>query len=118
MKKYRFSKERSLKITKRTEISILKVEFVSRVPGFYQAAVCNNFPQKGSGGFITVQISHVAHNSWVNIGKLRSDCWPTVGNARFANRVPPNHLPTMASGWASQQWANKIIFYWSNNVLK
>ena len=45
--------------------------------------------------------THVAHNSWANIGKLRSDCWPTVGDVRYANRVPTNHLPTMASSWAS-----------------
>ena len=71
-----------------------------------------------------------SHNSWANTGKLRSDCWPTVGNFRFANRAPTKYLPTMASGWASaklslvyqptipQHWSNKIIFYWSNSVLK
>ena len=65
--------------------------------------------------------TQVAHNNWANIRKLRSDCWPTVGNVHFANRAPTNQLPTMASGWAfanlsivyqptiSQQWANKII---------
>ena len=74
--------------------------------------------------------TYVAHNSWANTGWLRSDCWPAVGNVRFVSRVPDNHLPTMASGWASvnlffvcqpttsQQWPTKIIFYWSNSVLK
>ena len=74
--------------------------------------------------------SYVAHNIWTDIGKMRSDCWPAVGNVRFANRAPTNHLPIMASGWASanlsfvyqpstpQQWPNKIIFFWSISILK
>ena len=35
-----------------------------------------------------MQDAHVAHNSLDNIGKLRSDCWQTVRNVRFANRDP------------------------------
>ena len=44
-------------------------------------------------------LSHVAHNSWANNGKIRSDCWPMVGNVHFANRASSSHLPTMTSSW-------------------
>ena len=71
--------------------------------------------------------SYVAYNRWANTGKLRNECWPTDG---FVNHAPINYLSTMASGRISanlsfiyhpntpQQWPNKIIFYWSNSVLK
>ena len=46
-------------------------------------------------------LTHIGQNSWANTGKLRNDCWRTVGNVCFANRAPTNHVPTIASGWAS-----------------
>ena len=50
------------------------------------------------------QLSHVTHNSWANIGKLRNDCYPTVGNVRFANCAPTNHLSAIATGWLLLTW--------------